>query len=188
MLTGQRRNEIADLRRCEIVDDTIVLPGERTKNGRKHIVPLSKPAQTILSACTRDDDDEFVFWRTCTRDGDDRFVFRRRHGDRVITSYAKPKRLLDAALLKRGHTLAPWVLHDLRRSVATHMGEIGIQPHVIEAVLNHVGGSRAGVAGVYNKSKLEEPKRQALAAWAEYLMALVEDRALTSDKIVPLRA
>jgi hypothetical protein len=87
-------------------------------------------------------------------------------------------------LLKRGHALAPWVFHDLRRSVATHMGEMGIQPHVIDVILNH---ARGGVAGTYNKSKLEEPKRQALAAWAEVLMAHVEGRA-PADKVVPLRA
>jgi hypothetical protein len=63
---------------------------------------------------------------------------------------------------------------------------MGIQPHVIEAVLNHVSGSRAGIAGVYNRSKLEEPKRQALVAWADLLMMHVEGRAPTSDKIVSL--
>ena len=65
------------------------------------------------------------------------------------------------------------MLHDLRRSVSTHMGEIGIQPHVNEKVLNH---ALPGVAGKYNRTKLEEPKRQALEAWAEVLMAHVEGR------------
>ena len=78
-------------------------------------------------------------------------------------------------------------MHDLRRSVATHMGEMGIQPHVIEEVLNHVSGTRAGVAGTYNRSKLEEPKRQALEAGPKYLMAHVEGRE-PADKVVPLRA
>ena len=88
------------------------------------------------------------------------------------------QKVLDAALAKRGHHLEPWVLHDLRRSVATHMGEMGIQPHVIEEVLNHFGGVQ-----VYNKSKLEGPKRQALEAWGEYLMAHVEGRA-PADNVV----
>jgi integrase len=186
MLTGQRRNEIANLQWCEVRDENftedgaviagpaIVLPPERTKNGIKHIVPLSQPAQTVLAARLRGLNDNYVF--------------RRKLDAPMITAWEKKRGILDRALLKRGHTLAPWVLHDLRRSVATHMGEMGIQPHVIEAVLNHVSGSRAGVAGVYNRSKLEGPKRQALAVWAEHLMMHVEGRAPTSDKVVPLRA
>jgi hypothetical protein len=101
--------------------------------------------------------------------------------------WCRRKKAIDDALTKRGHTLAPWVFHDIRRSVATHMGEMGIQPHVIEMVLNHMSGHKAGVAGVYNRSKLEEPKRQALIAWAEKLMAAVEGREPV-DNVTPLRA
>jgi integrase len=183
MLTGQRRSEIGDLRWREVRDENfiedgvvitgpaIVLPKERTKNGRKHIVPLSKAAQTILQTRSRGPDEGFV-------------LLRRKSNVPHQIKWTQRKALLDDALIKRGHTLAPWTLHDLRRSVATHMGEMGIQPHVIETVLNH---ARGGIAGVYNKSKLEEPKRQALAAWAEVLMAHVEGRP-PLDKIVLLRA
>jgi integrase len=152
-----------------------VLPPERSKNNRKHIVPLNNPAQTIVLTRARGSDDGFVFRRS-------KIIVGKNNIGRG--SWSEPKASLDDALLKRGHALAPWVFHDLRRSVATHMGEMGIQPHVIEAVLNH---ARGGVAGVYNKSKLEEPKRHALAAWAEVLMAHVEGRA-PADKVVPLRA
>jgi integrase len=172
MLTGQREGEIGYLRWREIVGDTIVLPGERTKNKREHTIPLSKPAQTILLSRPRGIDDEAVL--------------RFRGHDGPFTGWSWCKVRLDRALIMRGHTLAHWVYHDLRRSVATHMGEMGIQPHVIEAVLNHASGSRAGIAGVYNRSKLEEPKRQALVAWADLLMMHVEGRAPTSDKIVSL--
>jgi integrase len=171
MLTGQRRTEIGGLRWREIVGDTIVLPPERTKNGRRHIVPLSKPAQVILL--------------TRPRGPNDGFVLRRQSG--TTLDWNRYKASLDDALVKRGHTLAPWTNHDLRRSVATHMGEMGIQPHVIECVLNHVSGSRAGVAGTYNRSKLEKPKREALEAWGEYLMAHIEGRK-PDDKVVQLRA
>ena len=123
MLTGQRRGEIGDLRWREVGDDAIVLPGVRTKNGLQHTIPLSKPAQTILLARLRGHDDDFVF--------------RRKNDGKVIASWHRRKASLNRALAKRGHKLAPWVLHDLRRSVATHMGEMGILPHVIEAVLNH---------------------------------------------------
>jgi hypothetical protein len=69
--------------------------------------------------------------------------------------------------------LAPWRLHDIRRSVATGMAEIGIQPHIIEAVLNHVSGHKAGVAGVYNRATYLPEKTAALTQWAEHLQAVV---------------
>lgn len=172
MLTGQREGEIGHLQWCEVVGDTIVLPAERTKNKREHRVPLSQPAQAILLSRPRGADDEAVL------------RFQGRGGPFTGWSWCKLK--LDSALIMRGHTLAHWVHHDLRRSVATHMGEMGIQPHVIEAALNHVSGARGGIAGVYNRSKLEDPKRQALTAWADLLMMHVEGRAPTGDKVVSL--
>jgi hypothetical protein len=77
-----------------------------------------------------------------------------------------------------------WVIHDLRRSVATGLGHIGVQPHVVEAVLNHVSGSKAGVAGVYNHNAYEAEKAAALTRWAEHLMAAIGDKPA---KVVPLR-
>jgi hypothetical protein len=68
--------------------------------------------------------------------------------------------------------MTPWVIHDLRRSVATHMAEkLDIDPHIIEAVLNHVGGHKRGVAGVYNKATYERRKRDALDRWGTYVEA-----------------
>ena len=78
-----------------------------------------------------------------------------------------------------------WRLHDIRRYVATHMAEIGIQPHIIEAVLNHVSGHKAGVAGVYNRATYLPEKTAALARWAEHLEAVVKGEPA---KVVPLRA
>jgi len=194
MLTGQRRTEIGNLHYREVRDEksfiddgltvtgpAIVLPPERTKNGRKHIVPLSTAAQAILLTPHYPDDD---------------FVFRpyvNKRWNKEWSSWgggwARRKKALDEALIKRGHTLAPWVLHDLRRSVATHMGDddLGIQPQVIECVLNHASGFRAGVGGTYNRARLEKAKRQALEAWAEYLMAHVEGRE-PADNVVSIRA
>jgi hypothetical protein len=74
--------------------------------------------------------------------------------------------------------------HDLRRSVATGTAELGIAPHMVEAVLNHVSGHKAGIAGVYNRATYEKEKRAALAMWADHVMATVEGRALN---VVPLR-
>jgi len=64
------------------------------------------------------------------------------------------------------------------------MAELGIQPHVIEAVLNHVSGSKRGVAGIYNRSSYEREKQIALELWAEHLIAIVEGR---ESNVTPLR-
>jgi integrase len=112
-------------------------------------------------------------------DGD--FVF----AQRGFRSWSYGKQRLDARLAKAKVQLDPWTVHDLRRSVATGMAEIGIQPHIVEAVLNHVSGHKAGIAGVYNRATYEKEKKVALATWADHLLAAVEGRA---DKIVPLRA
>jgi hypothetical protein len=65
------------------------------------------------------------------------------------------------------------------------MAEIGISPHVIEAVVNHVSGHKSGVAGVYNRAQYRDEKRLALERWADWLLAEVEGRA--PAKILPLR-
>jgi integrase len=72
--------------------------------------------------------------------------------------------------------LPHWTLHDLRRTAATRMADLGVQPHVIEAVLNHVSGHKSGVAGIYNRSTYEREKRQALELWADYVAAVAEGR------------
>jgi hypothetical protein len=77
-----------------------------------------------------------------------------------------------------------FVLHDLRRTAATGMADLEVLPHVIEAVLNHSSGTKAGVAGIYNHSKYTPHVTTALAMWADHVLALVEGR---DSKIVPLR-
>jgi integrase len=83
-----------------------------------------------------------------------------------------------------GQLLPHWTPHDLRRSFATHASGLGIQPHIIEVILNHVSGFRAGVAGIYNRHAYDAEKRTALALWADRLMAIVENR---TTNVEPLR-
>jgi integrase len=165
-LTGQRADEIASLRWSEVSNDVIVLPPGRTKNARPHSVPLAKPALNILLAQPRRADDDGIL-----RD----LVFG--VGQRGFSGWSRCKERLDERVAKEnGKPLPGWRVHDLRRSVATGMADLGVQPHVIEAVLNHVSGHKAGVAGIYNRSTYEPEKRQALDLWANHLMALVEGR------------
>jgi len=148
LLTGQRRNEIGFLRWSEIDfgRGVIVFPPERTKNKLKHELPLASQALAILQE-------------------------RQRQGEHVFREFNwyRGKLALDARL--KG--VAPWRLHDLRRSCATGMAELGVQPHIIEAVLNHVSGHKGGVAGIYNRAKYEPEMRTALQRWADYVEALI---------------
>ena len=70
-----------------------------------------------------------------------------------------------------------WRIHDLRRTCATQMAELGVQPHVIEAALNHVSGAKAGVAGTYNRAAYAAEKKAALERWAAHVEGLVTGKA-----------
>jgi integrase len=141
LLTGQRAAEIGSLRWDEVWGDQIILSGERTKNKRPHILPLSQPAQAILHRL-KVADRSLVFGRDDT------------HG---FAGWGVCKQRLDERIAKANGAMAPWVVHDLRRTAATGMSGLGIQPHIVEAVLNHVSG-QAGVAGVYNRAPVT-PRR-----------------------------
>jgi integrase len=168
ILTAQRREEIGGLQWSEIEPGLIRLPSARTKNGREHTVPLSAPARAIIEARVR-------------RDGRPCPFGRQGNG---YSGWSRSKSRLDQRIAEMiGQSLRPWMVHDIRRSVATHMGGLGIAPHVIEAILNHVSGHKAGVAGIYNKSTYEREKAIALALWADHVIELVEDRL---PKLVPL--
>jgi integrase len=167
MLTGQRANEIAQLSWNEVHDQQIVLPAERTKNARSHVIPLSETAKGILP------------W---FRKGDRKFVFGR--DDTGFSGWGKAKEKLEARVAEAEKPLEHWTVHDLRRTVATRMAELGVQLHIIEAVLNHVSGHKGGVAGIYNRAAYDKEKREALNLWAEHVMASVEGRVAT---VVPLK-
>lgn len=169
VLTGQRKNEIGSLRWSEIdLDNAVVtLPAPRVKNRRKHSFPLSGPALAILKR--RFD---------ARRSGRD-LVFGRGNGGRGFSGWSLAKTRLDATL-----NLEPWVVHDLRRSFSTGLGDLGVPPHVIEMLINHQSGTKSGVSGRYNWSVYEKEGRQAVELWAESVVATVEERA---PCVVPLQ-
>ncbi|MDA9392521.1 hypothetical protein WN73_18470 [Bradyrhizobium sp. CCBAU 45394] len=95
----------------------------------------------------------------------------RRKGDdkkRGFSGWSKSKAALDARILEaQGEALPAWTVHDIRRSAATAMADrLGVLPHIVEAVLNHVSGHRAGVAGIYNRARYAEEMRDALERWS----------------------
>jgi integrase len=151
ILTGQRREEIGSLRWSEVHGDVIRLPPSRTKNRRQHEVPLSSQARAIIDRQHRRKSRELVFGL----------------GEGGFSGWSGAKAALDQCV-----ALPDWHLHDLRRSAATGMAELGILPHIIEAVLNHVSGHRAGVAGIYNRARYEGEMRDALDRWARHVEGL----------------
>jgi integrase len=189
-LTGQRESEIGSLRRSEIHEALIILPPERTKNKRPHVVPLAPLALKTLDEHKQDGDRDLIFGR----------------GQGGFSGWSRCKERLDERIKEAngGKAIPHWTLHDLRRTFATYVGGglpahqfeklsarekelargLGILPHVIEAILNHVSGHKAGVAQIYNRSTYEKEKRTALDLWADHLLAIVESRA---SNITPMK-
>jgi integrase len=160
ILTGQRREEIGALQWSEVdlEEPVITLPPARTKNCRPHEVPLSKLALEILKSRPARAGRDSIFGRR-PRSGNDR--------QSGFQGWSKSKAALD-----KQATISPWRLHDVRRTVATRMAELGVQPHVIEAVL--ISGHKAGVAGVYNRSSYAAEKRAALELWGKHVQLLID--------------
>jgi integrase len=163
-LSGCRRSEIGDLCWSWFAPDmsTFTIPVEHSKNKRAHTLPVLPIMRSILDGVPH----------MATRD---QLFGERSHG--FTRWHCKSE--LDERCGVEG-----WTLHDVRRTVATRMADIGIQPHVIEAALNHQSGSKRGVAGTYNRSPYEREVRNALALWHDRVRALV---AGETPKVVPLK-
>lgn len=164
LLTGARLNEVCGMTLSEITEDGAkwTLAGSRTKNGEPHIVPLSPQARDILTSVKHvAGEPGFIFTTT---------------GRSPVSGWSKIKARLDAAM-----NIPPWRLHDLRRTAATGMAEIGIPPHIVEALLNHISGAKQGVAGTYNRAQYLPERAAALGKWAAYVEGLV------AENVVPMR-
>jgi integrase len=166
-LTGCRRTEVGGMAwdELDLEGGLWTIPASRTKNHRAHTLPLLPMALAIVESVPHMVGREQLFGVRGRGDG--------------FTRWSAAKRELDE---RAG--VADWHLHDLRRTAATRMADLGVAPHVIEAVLGHVSGHKAGVAGVYNRSVYTNEVRTALALWADHVRALVDGG---KRKIVPLR-
>jgi integrase len=168
-LTGQRRDEARGATWPEIDLDaaTWTIPGSRTKNGKTHLVPLSPPAvtllRTIMPALPRAGRRGMIFTTT---------------GATMLSGLSRAKERLDKRMLELRRAaqpdaiIPPFVLHDLRRTCATGLQRLGIRLEVIEKILNHSGGSFAGVVGIYQRHDFANEKRAALDAWARHVEAI----------------
>jgi integrase len=191
LLTGQRREEVAGMDWAELdrASATWIIPGNRTKNGVAHIVPL---APTVLDELDRlslmrqekaaDDAPDAKRWPK----GGPVMSIR---GGVSLSCFSQAKRKLDDAIVevrKNAGPIGHWRIHDLRRTLATGFQRLGIRFEVTEAVLNHLSGSKGGVAGIYQRHDWADEKRTALETWARHVAAVVKAEKKTN--VVPIRA
>ena len=168
ILTGARRAEVAEAKWAEFdfnqEKPTWTLSEKRTKNGRVFVLPISPFIIDILNGIPRVSQCDYVFTVT---------------GKTPIIGFSDAKERLEEQIkiliekMKNQNNYLfseNWRIHDIRRTVATGMARIGIQPHVIEAALNHVSGAKAGVAGIYNRYSYFNEKTEAFTKWQEHVV------------------
>jgi integrase len=178
LLTAQRRDELAGARWVEfdLGKGLWILPRERTKNDKAHIVHLSRLALQILGKLPKIGIRGYLFTTT---------------GEAPISGFSHARERFAAAMLDELHksdpdrdvAIEPFTVHDLRRSAATGMARIGIAPHVLDRILNHVSGRISGVARIYNRHEYEKERHAALEGWGLHVDRLT--RAVRSN-VVPL--
>jgi integrase len=157
ILTAARRDEVRKMRWSEIDFQKGVwtLPADRSKNGVAHSIPLSTVAREVLGEMPR-------------FPGVD-YVFSAKGSGYCYTNLQKPKGAID-----RITGVTRWTLHDLRRTAATGMGELGISGETIARVLNHSERAIAGVTSRYARADHSASKREALEAWAQHVLKLAD--------------
>lgn len=171
LLSGQRRDEIAELKWSEISDDLdmITLEGVRTKNGKPHRVALAPLAQLVIKGCPRiagegGQPSEYIFTTTAKT---------------AFSGFSNGKKALDKQC---GEPALPdWTLHDMRRTFTSELARLGVKLEVAETILNHKSGVKGGLRAVYDLYDYEEEKRAALDAWASCLQAII------ADNVTPLK-
>jgi integrase len=159
VLTGCRRAEIGGMMWPEVDFEkrTLTLPAERVKNKRTHVIPLTDAALDVIRSIPRRLSSDAAF-------GVHRVGFK---GDGFLNWTRTMRPLVERC------GVPDWRLHDIRRTVATRLADLGTAPHVIEQLLNHAGGHKAGVAGVYNRSVYEAEVRAALEKWSAHVADIV---------------
>jgi integrase len=167
LATAQRRDEVGAMRwqNLDLEQARWTVPREVSKNNVANEVPLSPLAAKLIRDLPRYAGEDYVF-PAANRSG------------RPASGYSKAKRQLDDEINRRRAkderpNLAAWWLHDLRRTAASSMARLGVAPHVIERVLNHISGSQSGVAGIYNRYGYLPEKRTALELWAQHLEGII---------------
>ncbi len=163
--TGQRLREVSALDWKELDRDNLMwtVPGARAKNGKASTVPLNELALEELDSIAK------------SKKWPKRGLVFSVTGKTPVSGFSRAKRRLDTVITKlnKKEELEPWRNHDLRRTLATGLQRLGVRFEVTEAVLNHVSGSRSGVAGIYQQHDWGPEKRAAMDAWAAHIRSVL---------------
>lgn len=174
LLTAQRRSEVGTVEWSEIdlAKREWTIPPAKSKNGKEHIVALSKPVLEMLTDLLHragEDPRGYLFTTT---------------GSTPVSGYGRAKRRLDEKMeAVAGCPVPEWILHDLRRTATTGMARLKVAPHVADKILNHTSGTISGVAAVYNRFEYLEERKAALEAWAAYVLALLQPKKAESNVV-----
>jgi integrase len=163
LLLGQRRTETALMRwpGVDLEQAVWTVPAEATKSGRAHRVPLPPAAIAVLAGLPRRARSTLVF--------PGRAVRRPGQGVAVMTGWSKRLAPVYAATAAAG--IAPWSLHDLRRTMRTGLGRLGVDPTIAELLLNHAISDE--LVAIYDRGEHWTKRAEAASRWASHVMGLV---------------
>jgi integrase len=164
ILTGQRRSEVGGMEWSELDFEKGLwtIPAARSKNRLQHVLPLPPQAEEIIKGLPRFSGSKFVF----------------SPGDTAPSGFSRAKTRIDGIIttLNGAKPTAPWVLHDIRRSVAAGLAALGVNLPVTEKLLNHISGSFAGIVGVYQRYNFADEMRVAIDRWSQHIGTVVSGK------------
>ena len=166
MLTGLRRNEVSGMRWSEIDIEKEIwsIPGERNKSSRPHTVPLSAETIKIITELPRLHDSDLVFTTT---------------GKTPVSGFGRAKKRID-----EDSDTTDWRIHDIRRTVGTQLGSLGVSRFHIGRILNHADQS---VTGRYDQHQYDDVKKQALELWEKRLVEIITGENSTASNVTSIQ-
>jgi integrase len=173
LVTGQRPGEVIGLHTREIEGDWWTIPKERSKNGREHRVFLTHTSLQLIG-----EKQGYVFESPCGGKGMDvnavAYAVRRNIEVPTSTIPKEGEVIQEEADRENAYrkklVMQTWTPHDLRRTAATNISELGYPDEVVDAILNH---AKKGVIGTYNRNKYDKEKKRALTSWERRLKAII---------------
>lgn len=194
LVTAQRPTEVIEMHSGEIDGHWWTIPAERAKNGREHRVYLTKTALDligqlkVLDIKTKEMKPKgFIF--PCVSIKKDKPMRRLSISQAVARSFVVPvevdgQQVFDKSgepVTENKTGIDSFTPHDLRRTAATYMSQLGFTDEIIDAVLNHV---KKGVIAIYNRNRYDKEKQKALEAWGRKLNSIIAGKE--GAKVIPI--
>jgi integrase len=166
ILMGQRRGETAALRDTYYGDNAqiLCLPAEITKNGREHAFPVGPMAACALRAMAAE-----ILARNIRKERPSSLLFQAVGSDSPFSGWSKCKAELDKLA-----PIAPWTLHDLRRTFRTTLGRLKVRPDIAERLVNHIS-ARTEMEETYDLYTYLPEMREAMEMWETFVRRVCID-------------